>query len=91
MTKINDKLEVLKRLNRFSQCFSKINTLESLAADVSEVLDDLLEIESSGLYLYDFQEKRLKLLIAKGFTDEERIDAEITAMERHPGTVFKTG
>ena len=91
MTKIKDQLEVLKRLNRFSQCFGKITTIEELANNVSEVLDDLLDIESSGLYLYDFQGKKLKLLIAKGFTDEERTEAELTALERHPGYVFRSG
>ncbi|MEI7663780.1 MAG: GAF domain-containing protein, partial [Bacteroidota bacterium] len=91
MTKIKDQLEVLKRLNLFSQCFGKVTTLEELATSVSDVLGDLLEIESSGLYLYDFNEQKLKLLIAKGFTPEERDDAEKTAMERHPGHVFRTG
>jgi signal transduction histidine kinase/CheY-like chemotaxis protein/putative methionine-R-sulfoxide reductase with GAF domain/HPt (histidine-containing phosphotransfer) domain-containing protein len=91
MLKIKDQLAVLKRLNCFSQCFGKITTIEELATSVNEVLEDLLDIESSGLYLYDFQEKRLKLLIAKGFTEQERIEADRTAMERHPGYVFKTG
>ena len=91
MKVFSDQLEILKRLDRFSQSFGKITTLEELAASVSEVLDDLLEVESSGLYLYDFQEKRLKLLIAKGFSDEELASADQTAMERHPGYVFKTG
>ena len=91
MIKIKDQLEVLKRLNRFAQHFGTIVTIEELAKVVSEVLDDLLDIESSGLYLYDFTEKRLKLLIAKGFTDEERAEADRTAMDRHPGYVFKSG
>ena len=91
MLKISDQLEVLKRLNEFSQRFAKITTLEQLASSVSEVMEDLLDIESSGLYLFDFDEKKFKLLIAKGFTDEEREDAEKTAMDRHPGHVFKTG
>ncbi len=91
MTKITDQLEILKRLNLFSQGFGKISTFEHLAASVSEVLDDLLDVESSGLYLYDFQERRLKLLFAKGFSEEERAEADKTAMERHPGLVFKTG
>ncbi|MCX6267527.1 MAG: ATP-binding protein [Bacteroidetes bacterium] len=91
MTKINNQVDVLKRLNLFLQGFGKIITIEDLAERVSEVLDDLLEIESSGLYLYDFQGKRLKLLVAKGFTEEERSNADLTAMERHPGYVFKTG
>jgi len=91
MLKITDQLEVLKKLNDFSQRFAKITTLEQLASSVSEVMEDLLEIESSGLYLFDFQEKKFKLLIAKGFTDDEREEAEKTAMDRHPGHVFKTG
>ena len=91
MIKINDQLDVLKRLNRFSQSYAGITTIEQLAATVSDVLEDLLDIESSGLYLYDPWEKRLKLLIAKGFTDDERVEADQTAMERHPGYVFKTG
>jgi len=91
MTKIDDQLAILSRLDRFSKRFSLISSLEELAASVEEVLDDLLEIESSGLYLYDLQEKRLKLLVAKGFTREERAEADKTAMERHPGYVFRTG
>lgn len=91
MTKIPDKLQVLKRIDNFSQCFARITTIEQLATNVSEVLEDLLDIESSGLYLYDFEEKRLKLLVAKGFTEQERADADSTAMDRHPGYVFKTG
>jgi signal transduction histidine kinase/ActR/RegA family two-component response regulator/putative methionine-R-sulfoxide reductase with GAF domain len=91
MIKINNHLEVLKKLNRFSQSVARITTIEELASGVSKVMDDLFKIESSGLYLYDFQEKKLKLLIAKSFTDEERTEAEHTAMDRHPGYVFKTG
>ena len=49
MLKISDQLEVLKRLNEFSQRFAKITTLEQLASSVSEVMEDLLDIESSGL------------------------------------------
>ncbi len=91
MTKIHDQLEILKRLDAFSKCFTKTTTIEQLASEVSLMLDDLLDIESSGLYLYDFKEGRLKLLVAKGFTDEEREEADRTAMDRHPGYVFRSG
>ncbi len=91
MTKIHDQLEILKRLDAFSKCFTKTTTIEQLASEVSMMLDDLLDIESSGLYLYDFKEGRLKLLVAKGFTDEEREEADRTAMDRHPGYVFRSG
>ena len=91
MTKIHDRLEVLKKLDDFSHRFAKISTIEQLASCMNEMLEDLLEIERSGLYLYDFKEKRLKLMLAKGFTEEEKEEAARTAMERHPGYVFKTG
>jgi signal transduction histidine kinase/CheY-like chemotaxis protein/HPt (histidine-containing phosphotransfer) domain-containing protein/putative methionine-R-sulfoxide reductase with GAF domain len=91
MIKIKNQLDVLKRLNHFAQCIGKIQTIEDLATSVSQVLDDLLDIEASGLYLYDFEHNRLKLLVAKGFTEDERREADRTAMERHPGYVFKTG
>ncbi len=91
MEQPNNTLEILKRFNLFTQSFGKILTIEQLATSVSDLLDDLLFIESSGLYLYDFQENRLKLLIAKGFTEEEFAEADKTAMERHPGFVFRTG
>ena len=91
MVKATDQLHVLKRLNFFSQSSGRITSIEELAVCVSEILDDLLEIELSGLYLYDFVEKKLKLLVAKGFTAAERVEAEKTAMERHPGYIFRTG
>ncbi|MFN5370923.1 MAG: PAS domain S-box protein, partial [Bacteroidia bacterium] len=43
------------------------------------------------MYLYNAKIDKLELLIAHGFTEEERLEAERTAMERHPGNVFRTG
>jgi putative methionine-R-sulfoxide reductase with GAF domain len=48
-------------------------------------------MEYSGLYLYDERKEKLELLIAHGFSEEERLEAEQTAMDRHPGMVFRTG
>jgi len=90
MLKVKDHLGLLDRLNQFASLYSSIETLQELAVKVEEVLDDIMEIERSGLYLYDFQEHRLKLLIAKGFNEEELKEADRTAMDRHPGYVFRT-
>jgi len=91
MVKIKNHLGLLNRLNQFAACYPATQTVKELALYVEQVLDDLFEIEYSGLYLYDFQEERLKLLFAKGFNKDEQRDAEKTAMERRPGYVFKTG
>ncbi|MEI6456014.1 MAG: PAS domain-containing protein [bacterium] len=90
MLDANDRLGLLNRLNRFSSAYTTIHTLGELAIEVEAVLDDIMEIEFSGLYLYDFQDHRLKLLFAKGFDEKEATEAERTAMERHPGYVFRT-
>ena len=90
MLKIHNHLDILKRIDRFSSLYTQIHTREELALRVEEILEDLLEYSYSGLYLYDLQEERLKLLIAKGFTPEEQAEADRTAMERHPGHVFRT-
>ena len=90
MLKVKDHLELLNRLNRFASAYSSIDTLDGLAVMVEEVLDDIMDIEFSGLYLYDFQEHRLKLLVAKGFNEEEQREADQTAMDRHPGIVFRS-
>jgi PAS domain S-box-containing protein len=90
MIKVNDHLGLLNRLNRFTATYTSIHTLQELAVAVEEVLDDLMDIEFSGLYLYDFQTNRLKLLVAKGFNEMEKSEADRTATERHPGHVFRT-
>lgn len=90
MLKVKDHLALLDRLNRFISTFSGIHTLKELGTTVEKVLDDLMDIEFSGLYLYDFREQKLKLIVAKGFTEEEKREAERTALERHPGHVFRT-
>ncbi|MDD4553508.1 MAG: ATP-binding protein [Bacteroidales bacterium] len=91
MVKIKDTRLLLERLNTFSAGFTTIQTLTELAGSVEKVLDDIFDIEFSGLYLYDFKEQRLTLLIAKGFTPEELDEADRTAFKRHPGHVFRTG
>lgn len=64
---------------------------EQLVLFTEEWLERILPMDHAGLFLYDKEEKRLKLYMAHGFTEKERLKAEETAMERHPGHVFKTG
>lgn len=68
---------------------SSIN-LEQLASNVQNFLENFMEVEYNGLYFYDEKTKRLKLISAKNFSEVEKNEAEKTAMDRHPGLVFKT-
>lgn len=83
--------EELIRCTEFLERFNKLRTIPDWIAEVERALDELLGMEYSGLYLYNEALGKLELLVAKGFTEKERLAAERTAMERHPGKVFHTG
>ncbi|MCX6294846.1 MAG: ATP-binding protein [Bacteroidetes bacterium] len=87
----NSHLQVIKNLDKFASSFPKINTLEGLVLAVEKVLEENIVCDHTGLFLFDPVDNRLKLLYAKGFTEEEFNDADQTAMKRHPGLVYKTG
>jgi signal transduction histidine kinase/CheY-like chemotaxis protein/putative methionine-R-sulfoxide reductase with GAF domain len=70
---------------------ASVRTVDDLIRTVEDILEEIVEVEYNGLYLFDPTIGKLRLYYAKGFTESERIDAEKTAMERHPGYVYKTG
>ncbi len=84
-------IPVLNVLDKFASRSTEIRDIHELATEVERLLEDVIAPEYNGLYLYDFVDKKLKLYYAKGFTDAERLDAESTVMDRHPGHVFRTG
>ena len=82
-------IELIERLNDLTARFSLMQDLDSLAREVQSVIDSVTECEYSGLYLLDPTTQTFRLPIAKGFTDEERREAQRTAMDRHPGRVVR--
>ncbi len=65
-------------------------TLEALVRTSADILDRFAQVTYRALYLFDFEEQRMRLFHARGFTDEERAVAEATALDRHPGWVMRT-
>jgi PAS domain S-box-containing protein len=84
-------IDLIKQLDRFASAFSVITTLEELVLSVEKILEETFNVEYTGLYLFDPLEKRLKLMYAKGFDYNEFQDADQSAMQRHPGAVFRSG
>ena len=76
---------------RVARSFAKIRTLRELGQTIEEVADELFEVEYSGIYFLDPDTGQLRLVHAKGLTEEERAAAERTAHARHPGFVLRTG
>jgi len=81
----------LSIFNSLISDFSEISDFKTLADKVEELLESTVDPKYTGIYLYDHSEKKLKLWVARNFSEEEKEEAERTAMERHPGYVFKTG
>lgn len=71
--------------------FSMARSIDGLVKIVESAFEEYMPKGYFGMYLFDEKHEKLKILMASGFSDEERRLAEETAMERHPGYVYKTG
>jgi PAS domain S-box-containing protein len=76
---------------RFLESFNTATDIPALITITEKTLEEILPFEYSGLYLFDEQSQQLKLFVARGLSKKEQEVAESTAMQRHPGTVYKTG
>jgi signal transduction histidine kinase len=82
-------VELIDKLSRLASGFASVTDLRGLAVQVEQALELIVRVEYTGLYLWDFQQQRLRLQIAVGFTEDEAAEAERTAWDRHPGRVFR--
>ncbi len=85
-----DKIEFLDRCIEIQRLLFNVDSIAELLQSTEKLFEELLPLEYSGLYLFNDQSQKLELKIAHGFTEEERQIAEDTAMDRHPGIVFKS-
>ncbi|MCD6565750.1 MAG: response regulator [Bacteroidales bacterium] len=67
---------------------SSIRNRKLLIKAIEEILDEIVDIEYSGLYLWDIENEKLILHLAKGFTEKEKKEAKKTAMQKHPVKAF---
>ena len=84
-------IHIIKQLEKFASAFSAISTLEEVVESVERIIEGTFNVEYTGFYLYNFSEDRLKLHFAKGLNEEEFRNADQSAMERHPGYVYRSG
>jgi signal transduction histidine kinase/CheY-like chemotaxis protein len=83
------KDHILAVLNNLTESIASASDAETLCDALFKIVDDFVEVRYSGIYLWDYKENRLKLYNTKGFTEEDRINSEKSALERHPGWVFR--
>jgi PAS domain S-box-containing protein len=85
-----DRIASIEKITALVKVFTNLNSYESLIDTIKINIDNIAKNDSTGLYLYDEDEKKLKLFYAKGFSAQEKQEAENSAMDRHPGHVFRT-
>lgn len=71
--------------------FSEAEHMEALVKVVEKAFEEYMPPGYFGMYIFDEKSQQLNILMASGFSEEERKLAGETAMDRHPGYVFKTG
>ena len=87
----NSYLQVFKQLDKFALAFSGISKIEVMVQCVEVILKETFNIENAGLYFYDPSEDRLILLNAKSFSKKKLVQFELTAVDDHPGLVYRSG
>ena len=75
--------------NNISELIVTAKDAESLSKALYEIIDGYIEVPHSALFLWDQKDAKLKVFGSSGFTKEELIEVESTALDRHPGWVFK--
>lgn len=82
-------LNLIEQLRHVTERFAVIDNIDDLALLVHDLVAQTVSVPYYGLYLIDPHSGAFHLKIANGFTEEERLEAERTAMDRHPGWVFR--
>mgnify|MGYP001585124507 CR=1 FL=1 len=75
--------------NKISELIVTAKDAESLSKALYEIIDGYIEVPHSALFLWDQKDAKLKVFGSSGFTKEELVEVENTALDRHPGWVFK--
>ena len=87
----SELISVISDIEKLIGSFAYLDSYEALIENIKTQIDIVAENDTTGLYLFSKEENKLKLFYAKGFSEQEKKEAELTAMERHPGHVFTTG
>ncbi|EYF03892.1 GAF domain-containing protein [Chondromyces apiculatus] len=82
-------LELISFLAQSASNLAAAGDLASLSSALEALLHGLVPVEYAGFFLNDPCTGKLCMLVATGFSREEREAAERTAMDRHPGWVIR--
>ena len=64
------------KITQLIKSFTNLNSYESLIDTIKIGIDNIAKSDSTGLYLFDEDENKLKLFYARGFSAQEKEEAE---------------
>ncbi len=85
-----EKIDLLNHCIEIQKHLFSAKTVDELLELTESLFEEILPVQYTGLYLFNAQLEKLELKIAHGFSESERLVAEQTAMDRHPGKVFQS-
>lgn len=85
---MSSKIKLVSNLADIASALYAVRNFKNLIETFNFIIEGIVGVEYNELYLIDPSNNKLSLFFAKGFTDQEKIEAESTAMERYPGLVI---
>lgn len=82
-------LALVSLLTQIATKLAFVRSFDEMAVAVESVLEQVITVEYTGFFLLDPDSAQLRLVSARGFSEAERVEAERTAVDRHPGWVMR--
>jgi anti-anti-sigma regulatory factor len=83
-------LDLVPLLDRIATSLAAVRDEPALVAALDDIMGRIVDVEYVGVFFLDRSQGRLRHVFARGFSEEERREAERTAMDRHVGQVFRS-
>jgi len=83
-------LELVPLLDHIATALASVRDEAALVAAMDDIMRRIVDVEYVGVFFLDRDTNRLRHVFARGFSEEERREAERTAMDRHVGDVFRS-
>ena len=82
---------MIQAFGTLAERLGTVQNREQIGDCLFDFIEQTIAIPYFTVFLFDFDESRLVSVRAKGFTREQQLSGEKTALDRHPGVAFKTG
>lgn len=91
LSRTPNALSLVSLLTDAAGQLAAVKSFAEMGATVFAVIDQMVTVEYGGFFCLDPVDGQLRLYTVRGFSEEERKEAERTAADRHPGWVIRTG